>query len=214
MDSNGSEAFQHKPQDPMSPHTAPRLPGSDSANESRHAFLPDALHGAIPAVWLLMLEKNNRIVIESTLYVIAFLTLFATIIGSPHQGEWITLITAALAPVALTFWYILFPLNPYQTYFFVKKGLHDLDQKDRGASEFVSVLGSPEAGQFLWQRTQRMWIVFFVPLLVVSLVMHKLPHWEANASWLIRIPFFFLLLFSIFRIEMFDWAMRVMKSKE
>ena len=230
MDSHSSEAFQHQPQeqfqdpyqdpfqrraqDPMSPHTPPHLPGSDHANDSSHAFLPDSLKGAFPAIWILILEKNNRIVLQVTLYAIAFLTLFATIIGSPHQGEWLAIITAALAPVALTFWYILFPLNPYQTYFFTKQGMKDMDHNNRGASEFVSVLGSPEAGGFLWKRAQRLLLIFFVPLLVISLVMHKLPHWAVNASWLVRVPFFFVLLFAIFRIEMFDWALRTMKSKE
>lgn len=228
MESKTSEAFQYQAQepfqdpyqqpflhqDPEPPHANPHRPGSDQEGESSHPFLPAALQGAFPAVWMLILNKSNRVVLLVTLYLISFLTLFATLLSAPHQGEWITIFTAALAPIALTFWYILFPLNPYQTYFFTQQGMKDLNHNHRGASEFVTLLSSPEAGGFLWQRAQRMLLIFFVPLLVISLVMHKLPHWVVGASWLVRVPFYFVLLFAIFRIEMFEWALRTMKSKE
>lgn len=182
--------------------------------EDRYAFLPHSLHGRIPEVWILLLEKNNRAVVQITLLTVAMLTLFSTIIGPPHRAELISLLTAALAPIAFTAWNILFPLNPYQTFFFSKQGLHNLDQRDPAAKELVATLSSPAAGQFLWKRTQLAWIVFAAPMLIVILLLHRIPAIAADASWLIRVPIFCAALYAVYRIELFHWACRVMKNSE
>jgi hypothetical protein len=214
MNSNGPDVIHTGPPDNLNSPLGHGAATPDQKDEIRYAFLPRTLQGKFPQLWLLVLEKNNRTIVEVTLFALAFLTLFATIIGQPHQTEWPSLLTAVLAPIAFAVWYVLFPLNPYQTVLFTRQGLQNLDQNDSAAHELVSILSSPEAGRFLWQRAQRLWILFLAPMVVVVLALHKLPALEATPSWLVRVPIFCLLLFAIFRIEMLAWALRVMKRSE
>lgn len=182
--------------------------------EARYAFLPHSLRGRVPQIWILILEKNNRRILEAALLLLAFITLFGTVIGSPHRTEVVSILTSALAPIGFTVWYVIFPLNPYQTFFFTRQGLQNLHEKDTAANELVSTLSSPAAGRFLWQRTQRFWILFLVPMAIAVLVISRVPGWQANPSWLVRVPLFCFLLFCVFRIELLNWALQVMKSGE
>lgn len=182
--------------------------------QARYAFFPRSLRGRVPEIWILLLEKNNRRVVEITLVTVAMLTLYATIIGPPHRAEIASLLTAALAPLGFTIWYVLFPLNPYQTFFFTKQGLADLDNRDPAAKELASVLSSPSAGQFLWKRARIFWVIFLVPMLIVMGVLRHIPGWGANASWLVRVPIFCIALFALIRIEMMHWAFKVIRSSE
>jgi hypothetical protein len=51
-------------------------------------------------------------------------------------------------------------------------------------------------------------------MLVAVLALHQLPAIAADASWFVRIPLFFFLVFCLFRIEMFRWAIGVIKTNE
>lgn len=212
------------PQDPSQDDQAPdhvlHSPVVEAAtdqkrwDEARFRFFPRSMRGRVPDVWILLLEKTNRMVAEGTLLTVAFLTLFSTIIGAPHRAEWISLITAVLAPIGFTVWYVLFPLNPYQTFFFAKQGLQNLDQRDPAAEVLTKTFSSPAAGQFLWRRTQVFWVIFVVPMLIAILILHRIPALAANASWLVRIPVFCAVLYAAIRIETMGWALQVIRNSE
>lgn len=204
----------HAPDEVLRSPVVQQATNQKSRDQARFSFLPRSLQGRVPDVWILLIEKSNRIVVEGTLGTVALLTLFATVIGPPHRAELISLLTAALAPIAFTVWYVLFPLNPYQTFLFTRQGLHSLDQRDPAAREFAATLSSSAAGQFLWRRTQIFWVIFCVPMLLVLLVLHHLPALAANASWLIRVPIFCAALYAIIRVELMAWAFGILRSSE
>jgi hypothetical protein len=214
--SSNSPDFLHHPHPPqdIQPPVSPHVQQQQHAEEARYAYLPESLRGRFPQIWILALEKNNCRVLTAALLLLAYITLFATLIGPPHQTEIASILTSALAPIGFTVWYVLFPLNPYQTFFFTRHGLQNLNEKDAAASQFVSTLSSPAAARFLWRRTQRFWILFFVPMAIAVLATHKFPAWQANPSWLVRVPLFCFLLLALFRIEMFRWALGVIKQSE
>lgn len=205
---------RHAPDDALHTPIVEAFTGEGRLTQARYAFLPRSLHGRVPEVWILLLEKNNRIVVEGTLLTVAILTLFSTIIGPPHQAEVISLLAAALAPIAFTIWYVLFPLNPYQTFFFTRQGLKNLDQRDPAAKKLAETFSSPAAGQFLWKRTQIFWVIFGAPMLIVMLALHHLPALAANPSWLVRIPIFCAALYALIRMEMLSWALKTIKESE
>lgn len=215
MSSNGPDFIEHHdPPQEIPPQLSPHVQQQQRAEQARYAFLPHSMHGRFPQIWILALENNNRRLLVVTLLILAYITLFATLIGPPHQTELVSILTAALAPIGFTVWYVLFPLNPYQTFFFTRQGLQNLDEKDAAAQKLVSTLSSPAAGRLLWKRAQRFWILFLAPAVIIVLAMHTIPAWQANLSWLVRVPLFCFLLFAVFRIEMLHWALGVIKRSE
>ncbi len=210
-----TQHFEHDPQHPSPDDVSSRYgAGVDPTSrpvEVGQNVLPRSLQGKIPTMWLHILEKNNQLVLQATLLAVAFLPLFSSIIGPPHRAEWIYIITAAVAPIGFCIWYIIFPLNPYTTYTF--QGLKDLDQSDPGAAKLVSQLGSSETARYLWKRTQRLWILFFGSMSVLALALHRFPAWTLNASWLLRLPIFFLFLYAWYRVDMLAWAIRAIKLR-
>lgn len=220
FEERSQEPFQEPSQDHPAPDDVIHTPIVEAytderrLTQARYAFLPQSLRGRVPDVWILILERNNRIVVEGTLFTVALLTLFSTVLGPPHKAEFVSLITAVLAPLGFTIWNVLFPLNPYQTFFFTKQGLQGLDERDRAARELSATLSSPAAGQFLWRRTRIFWVLFFVPMVVVMLALRHIPALAADASWLIRVPIFCAALYAIIRIELMSWAFRSIKSSE
>ncbi len=203
----------HAPEDIQEP-VSPHVQAQQQMEDARFAFFPTSLHGRFPQIWILALENNNCRLIQIFLFILAYITLFATVIGQPHRTEFISILISFLAPICFTFWYIIFPLNPYETYFFTRQGLANLDEKDEVAQQFVSVLKSPQAASFLWKRSQRLWLYFVLPMVVLALGLERLPLLAAGASWLVRIPLFFFFVFCLFRIEMMRWAVGVFKSNE
>ena len=215
MSSNQPDYLHHdnppsQMQEPVSPHVL----AQQKIEDARYAFLPRSLYGRIPQIWILALENNNSRVIEIFLFILAYITLFATVIGQPHRTEFLSIFMSFLAPLCLTIWYIIFPLNPYQTFFFKQQGLQDLDQKDDAARQLVAVLSSPPAAAFLWKRSQRLWLFFVVPMGIAVLALRALPAIAVNASWLVRIPLFFFFVFCLFRIELLQWSIATLKSSE
>ena len=215
MSSNHQPDFSHHPspedwQEPVSPHVL----AQQKMEDARYTYLPKSLHGRLPQTWILALETNNKKVLQVLLLILAYITLFASVIGRPHSTEFASILAAVLAPISFTIWYIIFPLNPYQTFFFKKQGLAGLDEKDEAAKELVKVLSSPSAAGFLWKCAQRFWLYFLLPMAVVVLVMHQIPHWAAGLSWVIRIPLFFFFVFCLLRVDMLSWAIGIIKSNE
>jgi len=205
-----AEDFPQDFKEPVSPH----MQEQQRIENARFTFLPRSLHGRIPEIWILALEKNNFQIIQVFFLILAYITLFASVIGQPHRTEFISIFMSFLAPLCFTFWYIIFPLNPYQTFFFKQQGLLDLDEKDEAARALVSVLSSPQAASFLWKRSQRLWLFFLVPMAVAVLALRSLPVIAAGASWLVRVPLFFFFVFCLFRVEMLRWALGVIKNSE
>ncbi|MGC8549351.1 MAG: hypothetical protein ACP5M4_06595 [Acidobacteriaceae bacterium] len=214
MSSNHQPDFTHHAPEDMHEPISPHVQAQQRMEEARFAFFPASLRGRFPEIWILALENNNVRLIQTLLFILAYITLFATVIGQPHRTEAISILMSFLAPLSFTIWYILFPLNPYETYFFTRQGLANLDEKDDVAREFVSVLSSPQAGAFLWKRSQRLWLYFALPMVVMVLGLHRLPAIAAGASWLVRVPLFFFFVFCLFRLEMLRWAVGVVKSNE
>lgn len=218
MSSNQPDYMHHQaPEDfpqefhaPVSPHVQEQ----QRIQDARFSFVPGSLQGRIPQIWILALEGNNYRVIQAFFFILAYITLFATVIGQPHRTEFISILMSFLAPLSFTIWYIIFPLNPYETYFFKQQGLLGLDEKDDAARQFVALLSSPSAGSFLWKRSQRLWLFFVVPMAIAVLALHSLPAIAAGASWLVRVPLFFFFVFCIYRVQMLRWALDVIKNSE
>jgi len=154
-----------------------------SKQDERYYFVPRALRGKFPNTWILMLEKNMRIVLEMNLLVLSFLILYATMVGPPHRSEWIYLLTAGIGPEAVAAWYIIFPMNPYRSMTAIREGMRGKDKIDPDAKELVALLKSAS--------------------------LHKTPIWRFGADCFVRIPAFLLLcLFILFRMELLAWALR------
>lgn len=194
--------------------SSPRTRESEHREADRYNFLPRRLHGRFPEIWILILEKNNRAVIEGTLLLLAWLTLFASVIGIPHQAELASFFAAILAPVGITLWYLVRPLNLYEKSTFTPQSLRNLPTRDAAACELAAILRSPNAGRFLFQCTQCFWLVCFVPMSVATFALHGNPVWAANPYWILRLSIFCLLLLAIYRIELLRWAIGVMKAGE
>jgi hypothetical protein len=215
MSSNHPPDFeQHQAPDDTQQPVSPHLKAQQQMEEARFAFFPDSLRGRFPQILVLALEQSNFRLIYVSVLILAYITLFATVIGQPHRTELISVLMSFLAPLCFTFWYILFPLNPYQTLLFTRLGLANIDQKDDTARQLVSSLASPQAAAFLWKRSQRLWLYFVLPMAVIVLGLGRLPAIAANASWLARVPLFFFFVFCIFRLEMLRWAVSVIKANE
>ena len=178
-------------------------------NEERYNFVPKALWGKFPNTWILMLEKSTRMALEISHLILAFMILYATLLGPPHKSEWVYLLTACLGRLQLLFWYIVFPLNPYRCAAAIRERMKDKDKTDPDAKELVLLLKSPKAHRFLLNRAWKLSLLFVVPMAIISFTMHRIPTWRIGADSLVRIPaFFFLSLFLLFRIEMLAWAIR------
>jgi hypothetical protein len=182
---------------------------------AKYEFVPEALWGKFPNSWILMLEKSMRITGEVTMLLLSFLILYATLVGPPHRSEWIYLLTASLGPGILAVWYIVFPLNPYQSMSAIREGMKDLDQRDQDAKQLVALLRSPEARRFLIERGLKLSLLFVVPMAIISAGLRMTPIWRFSADCMVRIPFFiFVCLFVLFRIELLNWALRSWKATE
>ena len=180
-----------------------------SKRNERYDFVPKTLRGKFPNAWILMLEKNMRIVLETNLVVLSFLILYATMVGPPHRSEWVYLLTAGIGPEAVAAWYIIFPINPYRSMTAIREGMGDKDKNDSDAKEFVALLNSSEAGRFLLNRAWKLSLLFFIPMAIISASMQKAPIWRFGADCFVRIPAFLLLcLFILFRMELLAWALR------
>jgi hypothetical protein len=176
-------------------------------------FVPAALWGKFPNSWILMLQKSPRIGFEVTMLLVSFCVLYATLLGRPHKSEWIYLLTASLGPAAVAVWYIIFPFNPYRSMAAIREGMKDLDQTDRDAKEFVVLLKSPEARNFLLKRAGKLSLLFFAPMAIISAAMRSKPIWRFGADCVLRIPLFlFVCLFVLFRMELLAWALKSRKS--
>jgi len=181
---------------------------ADKRNE-RFDFVPKPLRGKFPIPWILMLDKNMRIVLEINMLVLCFFILYATILGPPHRSEWIYLLTAGFGPEALAVWYIVFPINPYRSMVAIRARMKDLDKNDPDAAELVALLKSSEARRFLLKTGWKLSSLFFVPMAISSLAMHRIPSWRVGADSAVRIPAFLLIcLFTLFRMELLAWALK------
>ena len=180
-----------------------------SKRNERYDFVPKTLRGKFPNAWILMLEKNMRIVLETNLLVLSFLILYATIVGPPHRSEWVYLLTAGIGPEAVAVWYIISPINPYRSMTAIREGIMDKDKNDPDAKEFVALLRSSEARRFLLNRAWKLSLLFFVPMAVISASLHRTPIWRFGADCVVRIPAFLLLgPFILFRMELLAWALK------
>jgi hypothetical protein len=177
--------------------------------KKRYEFVPKDLRGKFPNSWVLMLQKSTRIALEINLLVLSFLILYATLVGPPHRSEWVYLIAASLGPVSVAIWYVVFPLNPYQSSTAIREGMKDMDDYDNDAKELVALLKSPGARRFLLNTAWKLSLLFMVPMAIISTLMHATPIWRFGADCVVRIPAFaFLCLFILFRIELLAWALR------
>lgn len=130
------------------------------------------------------------------------------------RPSWLPFFAAILAPVGITLWYLVRPLNLYEKSTFTPQSLRNLPTRDAAACELAAILRSPNAGRFLFQRTQSFWLLFFVPMGAATFALHGNPVWAANPYWILRLPVFCLLLLAIYRIELLRWAIGVMKAGE
>jgi len=150
-----------------------------------------------------------RIVLEINMLILSFFILYATILGPPHRSEWIYLLTASLGPQAVAVWYIVFAINPYRGTVAMRARIKDLDKSDPDAAELVALLKSSEAHRFLLKAGWKLSSLFFVPMVIISFAMHRIPTWRIGADAAVRIPAFFLIcLFTLFRMEFLAWALK------
>lgn len=181
----------------------------------KYNFVPAELWGKFPNSWILMLEKSTKLVLELTMLILAFLILYATLVGPPHRSEWLYLLTASLGPGAVAIWYIVRPLNPYRSMAAIRERMKDLDQRDQYAKEFVVLLRSSEAQRFLLERWWKLSLLFAAPMVIISAGMETMPIWRIGADCVVRIPFFICVcLFVLFRIELLSWALNSWKATE
>jgi len=181
--------------------------------DKKYAFVPEALWGKFPNSWILMLEGSTRIVGELTMLFVAFLILYATLLGPPHRSEWAYLLTASLGPAVVAVWYIMIPFNPYRSMSAVREGMKNLDKRDQDAKKLVALLNSSEARHFLLRKAWTLSLLFFAPMVIISVVMHAKPIWRFGADCVVRISIFiFVSLFVLFRMELLRWALKRWES--
>lgn len=184
-------------------------------HDRQDGLVPRALRGKFPKSWGLMLQKSTRIALEINLLVLSFLILDATLVGPPHRSEWGYLLAALLGPVAVAIWYIVFPMNPYRSLSAIREGMKNMDEHEHDAKEFVALLKSPGARRFLLNTAWKLSLLFFVPMAILSALMHMTPIWRFGADCVVRIPaFLFICLFVLFRMEILAWGLKSWKGSD
>lgn len=182
---------------------------------SKYEAVPNALLGVVPKNWALMLERSTRIAIETAMLITSYCLLYATLIGRPHESEWIYLLAACLCPVAVAGWYALFPFKPYRSMVAIRNGMKDLDQRDPHARRLAALLSSHAARRFLLRRGCALAVLFLAPMIAICVALGKMPICSFGADCVVRIPFFVVIcLLVLFRIEMLNWTITSWKDAE
>ena len=182
---------------------------------AKYQFVPDALWGKFPNSWVLMLENGTKTACEMTMLLLSFCILYATLLGPPHQSEWLYLLAAILGPITVAAWYIAFPFNPYRSMAAIRERMKNLDHSDEDAREFVVLLKSPRSHRFLLNMAWKLSLILSSPMAIIFVAMKRIPVWRLGADSLVRIPLFlFVCLFVLFRIELLSWALKSWKTRK